>query len=1141
MADKNPNSEIEYTPEELEEIERIVGSLPGSTQVKGDEDILSLSETEQEEAEEVIEETPLEEMDFGDVPSDLSELETMPLDDLQFDDFSDDESFSDIDLSLPTEDEPAESAPVDEPELLDITDSITEIPDVSEEEVSFDLPEIDDEIDFETEALDDLDTSPELDDISPAPEDYDNVDLSGIDLPPIEEEAEKPTFSYKPRTIPKGIDPNSTLGQLNTLTENEPDSVDAFEISTDVFTDSDDEEEESPEKIQQQEPALEEFSEPEPEITLSGETDTTEMPDLDSLDLSDDLGGLDEGDLSDLPDVDFEPASGIPDDEGAEFGELPDDLGSFSDDESELSDIGSELGDFDAGEFDGMEELTEHLETTPVSEPGGETPELEPIDSVSDFEDELPDIHTDVPGIEPIDDEDEEVPRPSEEKKGLDFTPDELKKLKKALLLFPNGLTDAIKDTILNDRLSEADTRRLADMILQGRPEDNIHRFLEKKLKQKIDKKGKGSGRRVILSRPEYSREGRERQKMLLRRTRNIALGVVAVLAIGIAAYRMIYIPEKAKSLIAQGTQLIRKFNEEKFPDYQKAEEIAQLVDDKYIKDYIYAYNEYGRAYFDKKEYFRSLMKLNKAFDLGVEKNFSTRESVRTLNELGYFFSSKKRDVEGTTGSFEDFFQKSVKLNLDKYYFSKVPAINEVETQYDLALDFYQKALNKDPDNIESLLGIGDVYQNQGQYLKARKYYENILEVDKNSIAGHAGLINLFIEQDNFPETVSEYVNLRDRNDLEKVPSALLAKLANYFLSKSKTKSQNIRIDYGIQSPRLKDSDDQPFPAVVEVLKALRKRDENYPPLYTTYAYLSLKQKNVKLAKEYLENGLKRAEKQGYSFFAGNQMMGEFYYYTKEPDMAYKHFKQAIRDYNSPPEYVYDRYYEETEELGDTYTMLGNIFYYFFDSVRFRTGDQETMSEIELRQNEDMMGNYNIAKDYYEEALGTGYETPELHYNLGRVHYLNRQYSKARDQWLNLYDEFTVSPELMLGLGNVFYKLGNYDTAQMQFMKLASIYEYEADKIRQAMPENREHHKIFSTLARAYNNLGAVYQKQGQLDQSAIAYWNAVEYSRKIEEESEFARVNLGKGVKERETPVEPVLDDNIPYSIDYYREDMRW
>jgi tetratricopeptide (TPR) repeat protein len=820
MADKTENTEIEYTPEELEEIERIVDSLPGSSSPDVEGDIVSLkTETEPQESDELEdeEEPSLENMDFGEIPSelitpgvsdetsediteteesidlstDIGDLGPLP-DDFTSDsitDFDNDlpdfDDFDSVSADVPTSDDIPSLDSFDAPtepeqgELLDITDSIQEISDFDVE-----LP------DFQSDSLPSFEDESTLSDSDQVP-DFDNVDLSDIDLPPIEgEEPQKPAFKYTPKTKPSGISPDSTLGQLNELTKDEPESLDENEISSDAFLEAGDEDLEQENDQFEDAPAeLGEISnDDEPLATLDGGVEGDAMPDLDSLDLSA-AGGLAEGDLSDLPEVDLGSIESPTADFSSDLGEL-DSLGDLTGTESheELSEIGSELGDFDSSAFESMDDISSDL-VSPSRPPQEEIAEdvgtLEPIESLSAMDDELPDLSSDIPIF---DDVDEGTPQDryaseTEEKKGAEFTADELKKIKTALLLFPTGLTNAIKDTILNDRLNEDDTRRLADMILQGRPEDNIHRFLEKRLKQKIDKdeEGAGGGRRVIIARPEYSTEGRIRQKILLQRTRNIAIGAVAGIAVLIAGYRLIYIPQRAKSLIAKGTQLIRQFSEEKFQDYKMAEEIFTDVDENYIKDYIYGYNEYGRAYFDKKEYYRSLIKLNEAYDLGVEKKFSTKESVRTLNELGHFYSAKKRGESGEPGSFEDFFQKSVKLNLNEYYFNKIPALQPIETQYDLALDFYLKALNQDPKNVESMLGIGDVYQNKGEFLKARTYYENILSVDKNSIVGHSGLINLFIEQDNFQETITEYVGLRDRNDLEKLSSPLLVKLAKLY------------------------------------------------------------------------------------------------------------------------------------------------------------------------------------------------------------------------------------------------------------------------------------------------------------------------------------------------------------------------
>lgn len=1049
-------------------------------------------------------------------------------------------------------------------ELPDITDSITEIEEPEEEDVDFGAPlesGADDVVDLDLGL--DLDmpaeTAPITEGASPLESEFDlGDDFGGADLnlPPIEGlDGEGPDEAEVTVPTTPAARPGSTMGQLNELLEGEPESVDADEISTDAFIGGEDED------FAEEEAPVEEDS----GVSIDGQAGLDDLPDLSSIDLDSSPVEMSEGDISDLPDVDLGDMSG---DMSGGMEDMDHGEPSIGDSEG-LSDLASELGDFDADSFGEIEDIQDIGVESPAAEPEapsmpdvadfdddfgsmGDLDDLEDLDhSISAGADELPDISADMPEIEMVDElgassEESMASAPADANAPLELSADELKKIKKALLLYPAGLTDAIKDAILNDRLMQNETRRLVDMILQGRPEDNVHRFLEKKLREKIDKnKGEGGGRRVVLARPEYSTEGRQRQKVLLRRTRNIALGAFAAIVVLVFSYNVFYKPMKAKKLIDKGVKIVYQFNETKFNDYQEAEELFTKVNEKLVKDYLYGYNRYALSYMDQKEYLKALKKLNEAYVIASDKNFSNtpadwlkgnrEDPVEVLNNLGHFYSQKK-DVR-----FNDFFEKSVKLNLNEYYFDRHKALGPINTQYDLALDFYKKALNKDPKNVNTLLGIGDVYMNQEQFLKARTYYENILKINKNSIAGLSGLLNLFILQDNFPETVKVYVKLRDDKMLEDISSPLLSNLAGYFLSKSLTDSQNIRVDYGIQSPRLKDEGDQPYPALVTVLKALRKRDPDYPQLYIQYAKLSFKQQNYKLAKEYLENGLSRAEKQGFTFFAGKHMMGEYCYFTRQPDKAYKYFKEAMADYNNPPEYAFHNYYRETENIGDTYTMLGNVFYYFFDKVKFRSGDQEHLSEVEIRKNAEMLENFNIAKKYYERALAENYETPELHYNLGRIDYLNQEYTQARDQWLNLYDEFTVSPELMIGLGNVFYKTGNYEAAKAQYMKLINFYEYESEKIQSPQPSNAEHRKIFTSLSSAYNNIGAVYQKQEEGEKSAISYWHAIEYSRSIGQESEFARVNINKVDHKKDQPDDPILDDNIPYSIDYYKEDMRW
>ncbi len=222
--------------------------------------------------------------------------------------------------------------------------------------------------------------------------------------------------------------------------------------------------------------------------------------------------------------------------------------------------------------------------------------------------------------------------------------------------------------------------------------------------------------------------------------------------------------------------------------------------------------------------------------------------------------------------------------------------------------------------------------------------------------------------------------------------------------------------------------------------------------------------------------------------------------------------------------------------MGKTHAILGNIFYYFFDKIRFKFGDLEDRL---IDDDSEKMANYSIAREKYESAVREGYSSPELNYNLGRIYYLNKLYRKALDQWLHLYDDFVKSPELMYALGNAFYHLGNYEASKGEYLKFISVSEYDAEKIKFVEISRKEHVKLFGTLASVYNNLGAIYQKQNEEGKSSLSYWKAIDYAKRLKVENDFARVNLARSYKPGRR-VEPIIDENIPFSIDYYREGMR-
>ncbi|PKL40032.1 MAG: hypothetical protein CVV44_07390 [Spirochaetae bacterium HGW-Spirochaetae-1] len=1110
-----------YTPDELNEIGRIVDVIEGY--IYGPH-----------EAGEVVASPP----------------RVVPLPSPDFEESEDSYMGEPDDLDLPStalDDFSTDGRKAPKAERFDDDLDITEIPMEDLSEVSQDDSAVEevfsgDDLDLAEISDDDLDRggAAEMEDISdlieevrePRVDEDDFIEDITTDLveePETMEEGfpgEEPvsfdeTEFEKAAEIPAGRKRKSSpLDELNALTAEEPESLDIQELAEQDLVG------EPAEEAWEEEAPVEEFSD--------GDISDIDMDELPSLEEPPELHAaarIDKEIDTDIPDL-----SDLSLEEAPEMAEAAD---------TDIPDI--DLGDMEAG-FEGGEELSsrempgiEEFEEVPeeiddfTSGDIGEEPiissapdrksfadvddiDIEPIDDESgsrksQYADDSGDL-----AIEPLEEAEEERGRGYADtgEETLELTEKELKKLKKAIILFSPGMRSAIKDTVINDLIPPGQIRKLVDMILEGRSEKVIQQFLEKKLGRSISTAEEVSGRKVIHARPEYTREGRERQKRLLKFTRVFGIAAAAAFVVTILSYQFIYKPVMAKTKIKEGVALILQAGDyaAKPRDYEKAEELARYVEENYAENYIYGFNEYGRAYQQKKEYNRAFDKFNKSYKIDPQ-------NIDTLNQLGYFYARIPAE-----------FYSGIQSEVEKNYYPKETWKNRVWPQLDVSINFYKRSLLLDPENVAAMQGIGNAYFYQGQYVKARKYYLDILKVDRKSVVGFSGLLNLYIERDAYDLVASTHREVQDLKILNKLPPPLLAKMAYYYMSKSKSDSFNVRVDYGVQSPRLRDVDDNTYPAVESVLSALNSRDPDYPPLLLMRAKFARMQNNQKLAKLFLDRAVKGTP----NYFGALHLMGRHFYEIKQPVEAYEYLNRAIRASGNPPEFTQDDFYKETEQLGETYALLGNIFYYFFDKVKYRYGSLE--DEL-IEEDVEKMANYNVAREKYELSISENYSSPEVHYNLGRIYYLNRQYRKSLDQWLFLYEDFVRRPELMYALGNSFYHLGNYEAAKGEYLKLISVAEYEAENIRMADLGNSEHVRLFQSLASAYNNLGAIYQLQGDDSRSSLSYWKAIDYAKRLEIENEYARVNLARSIN-RQSKSEPIIDENVPYSIDYYREDMR-
>jgi len=1146
MAKENS---VEYTPEELAEIERIVSYVTTQNNPEKPLEKSPIDTDSPDLSNEGFDDLNIGEPDVFDLPdgnldniTDHDEIENIAIeesadsiDEISSDEFSDiptDDLLSEMGVEKDVADAnnqidelgdiPVEDIDnIDPNKIKNITDIITEVEPEQGEELNVPLSSSKSNEELTDSSLDDLMGGDFSSGEGESDINFDENEFNVDDIVSEEVSEEKKDVG----------DIDSPLGQLNELTADEPESIDAQDFADDTFVGgSDDFQDVSPKESSSS--LDEEFSE-----------DIGGIEDLSGEIKSEDSGVEINSDLDDVPNLDDLSVEDVGDFANIEENELPDmdieDIG-FSDDSSNLMDVedipgednpledmdnlqdldeidssaeeqslDSQLDDID---IDIDDEITEPMET--LAQDSELDSGLEPPtdDGISDIEDDFV--------VEPLDDDvasldgNDEIATTQDSTEGIDLSDEDLKKLRSSILLFNPGVKQAIKDAVINDELSPSDTRILVDMIIAGKPENNVQRFLEKKLKIRIQLlDGSASGRKIITSRPEYTLEGRERQKRLLKRTKIFGAVAAATIVITVLSYNFIYIPLMAKHLINKGVVFIIKRGDlvQKNRDYDKAENIFREVNEDYIQNFLYGYREYGRAYLLQKEYEKSLGKLNFGY-----KNIN-KIDINLLNQLGFFYSKIPKS-----------YYNRLQKNVATWYFPKNKPPKADISQLELAINFFNRVLLENRKNVTAMLGIGNAYFEQGQYLNAKKYYQSIIAVDSKSIAGYSGLLNLYIERDNFPLITSIHSRLREKDLMEEMPSPLLAKFASYYLSKIRTPKMNVRVDYGLTSPRLKDINDNPFPAVKSVLRALNSRDDKYPPLYVEYAKFYKLKNNLRLMKLYLDKALKISPK----YFAALQMRGEYFYDVNEPDKAYINLTKALKFYNFQPEFTRDFFYKEEGNVGKAYAIIGNVFYYYFDKIKLDYGNLKNDIQI---IDKDRMINFSISEKKYKKALEFKYDNSEIRYNLGRIYYLKGLYKKALGSWLHLYDDFVNYPEIMFSIGNAFYHLENYDAAKGEYLKFIAVASNEAENIRIFDASQDKQKRLFETLSAVYNNLGSVYYRLDSDDsRSSISFWKAVELSKRMNKENEFARVNLARTFN-RANKSEPIIDENLPFSLKYF------
>lgn len=82
--------------------------------------------------------------------------------------------------------------------------------------------------------------------------------------------------------------------------------------------------------------------------------------------------------------------------------------------------------------------------------------------------------------------------------------------------------------------------------------------------------------------------------------------------------------------------------------------------------------------------------------------------------------------------------------------------------QYGEITKFYDRIIEKNPDNTTALIGLADLALKKGEFDRALQQYRHVLEVDNDNVAARAGIISALARMKRWPQVADEVDHLLD-------------------------------------------------------------------------------------------------------------------------------------------------------------------------------------------------------------------------------------------------------------------------------------------------------------------------------------------------------------------------------------------
>ena len=146
-----------------------------------------------------------------------------------------------------------------------------------------------------------------------------------------------------------------------------------------------------------------------------------------------------------------------------------------------------------------------------------------------------------------------------------------------------------------------------------------------------------------------------------------------------------------------------------------------------------------GRIFMQKQEFEQALLYIKKS----VELDPSNTQSIRNLAQIYYDTGNMEKSIE----TYEDAINKETDRNQKAdLYFNLGILYNRVENFEEAEYNF-MNALDENPDDIEAVMGMAQVFENAEKWRKAEKFYRELIAIDPDNPEHYRGMSRVKLQR----------------------------------------------------------------------------------------------------------------------------------------------------------------------------------------------------------------------------------------------------------------------------------------------------------------------------------------------------------------------------------------------------------